>query len=113
MLLDSSKARKSPPALSELLSKRLVNRGRLLRKEAHAVVSHVDAVLEPDAELAGDRDHRLVAEAHPGRERRRVALGEVRPLVPVEADAVAGAVGEARQLVVRSIPVALLRFSRG
>ena len=65
-----------------------------------AVVGHVDAVLEADAELAVDGDHRLVAEAHARRQRRLVAAHEVGPLVAVEADAVAGAVGQSRHLVV-------------
>src|SRR5262245_25721707 len=87
-----------PPDLPSL-RERPVDRGTRLREELRAIVGDVQTVLEADAELAVDRDHRLVAEAHAGRERGRVALHEVRPLMDVEADAVAGAVRQPRHLV--------------
>ena len=59
-----------------------------MREELRAGVRHIQAIFEADAELAVDRDHRLVAEAHAGRERRFVAAHEVGPLVAVEANAV-------------------------
>src|SRR5436190_16066595 len=81
------------------LRERPIDRRAGLREPARTLGRHVEAVLEADAELAVDRDHRLVAEAHARLELRRVALHEVRPLVPVHADAVAGAVGKAGDLV--------------
>ena len=60
------------------------------------------AVLEPDAELAVDRDGWLVAEAHAGLDARGITAHEVRPLVPIQSDAVARAVGQARHFVVRA-----------
>src|SRR5262245_65164398 len=79
--------------------KRLIDGRAGLREEFRAVLGDVQAILEPDAELAVDRDHRLVAEAHAGLQRRLVAAHEVRPLVAVEADAVAGAMRQAGHLV--------------
>ena len=72
---------------------------RRLVKNFGPAFGHVPAVLEPDAELAGNVDPRLVGEAHAGRERRHVAMDQIGGLVPVHADAVAGAVRKARQLV--------------
>src|SRR6187401_2326368 len=70
---------------SRSLSERLIDRDALLRKEMRTVLVEVDAVFETNAELAGNRNHRLVAEAHARRQGRRVALREIRPLVTVEA----------------------------
>src|SRR5262249_37139680 len=78
---------------------RPVNRLTRLREEVSALLVDVHVVLEPDAELAGYGDHRLVAETHAGLDRRRVGFHEVRPLVVVEADAVAGPVGQAWKFV--------------
>src|SRR5262245_14713346 len=78
---------------------RLVDRLAGLREEMCTGVVEVHAVFEPNAELAGDGDHRLVAEAHAWRHGCLVALHEVRPLVVLEADAMAGAMGQAGRLV--------------
>src|SRR5262245_61157343 len=80
--------------------KRLVDRRARLTEELRAALSDVEAVLEADAELAVDGDHRLVAEAHARLQRRLVAAHEVRPLVAIETDTVAGPVGKTRHLVV-------------
>src|SRR5215831_15786850 len=82
-----------------LSPERPVDRLALPREEHRALLGDVKTILEADPELAVDRDRRLVAETHPGLEPRGVAPHEVRPLVAVEADAVAGAVREARQFV--------------
>src|SRR5579862_2022834 len=39
---------------------------------------HVEMILEPDAELAGNHDHRFVGETHAGGERGLLAAHEVR-----------------------------------
>ena len=57
---------------------------------------------EPDAELAGDVDARLVGEAHAGRQRCRLAMDQVDRLMHLHADAMAGAMRGARQLVSRA-----------
>src|SRR5919108_1642669 len=51
-------------------------------------------VLDADPEPSGEVDPRLDGEAHPGPERLAVAGHEVRLLVHVQADPVAGAVHE-------------------
>src|SRR5262245_28326221 len=79
---------------------RAIDRRTRLGEEFRAALGDVGAVLQADAELAVDRDHRFVAEAHARLQRRLVAAHEVGPLVAVEADAVAGPVGKARHLVV-------------
>src|SRR3954468_3157569 len=53
-----------------------------------------NAILDADAELAGDVDARLVAEDHPGTQRGAIATDQVGLLVDVEAEAVADAVDE-------------------
>src|SRR5262249_46525325 len=55
------------------LSEWLVDRGALLAEELRTAFGHVEAVLQTHAEFAVDGDHRLIAEAHAGRERRLVA----------------------------------------
>src|SRR5713101_7331867 len=82
--------------------KGLIDRQARLGEEFRAALGDVKAILESNPELAVDRDHRLVAEAHPGRERGLIAADEVRPLVNVEADAVPGAVRQPRHLVARA-----------
>jgi hypothetical protein len=69
------------------------------REHLRAGFGDVQAVLEPNAELAVDRDRRLVAEAHARLDLRGVALHEVGPLVPVETDAVPRPMGKSRHLV--------------
>src|SRR6185312_14449484 len=75
---------------------------RLWREHPRSVLRDVQTILEPDAELAIDGDRRLVAEAHAGLDPGRVALHEVRPLVAIESDPVAGAVRQAGHLVTRA-----------
>src|SRR5215472_12772548 len=82
-----------------LLSKRLIDRHALSCKHLRPRFRNVQAVLQAYPELAVDRDHRLIAEAHPRLQFRLVALHEVRPLVPVEPESVAGAMRQTRHLV--------------
>ena len=77
-----------------------------LRKPLRPRRLHVEMILQPDAVLAGHDDHRFVGEAHARRQRRLVALHQIGAFVDVETDAVAGAVGEAWQLVVGAESVA-------
>ena len=49
-----------------LLAERIVQRGRRRREPARAGRGHVEAILEPDAELAGQVEAGLVREAHAG-----------------------------------------------
>jgi membrane-bound lytic murein transglycosylase F len=72
------------------------------REHLRSVLGDVEAVLQPNTELAVDRDRRLVAEAHARLNLRRVAFDEIRPLVPVEPDAVPGSMRQARHLVAGS-----------
>ena len=58
--------------------------------------------------LPGNVDPRLVGKAHAGRERRHFAVDQVNRLVHLHADAVAGPVRSARQLVARPVPPALV-----
>ena len=95
------------------LAERAVDARRRLGEEFRPRLGHVPAVLEPDAELARDVDPRLVGEAHAGRERRRLAVDEIDRLVHLHADAVAGAVRQARELVARSIAPAFVGGAHG
>src|SRR5882672_10250963 len=79
-----------------------IDRRTLWREESWPLLGDVEAVFQPDAEFAVDRDHRFVAEAHAGGEQRRIALHEIGPLVPVHSDPVARAVGETGHLVARA-----------
>src|SRR5215467_8284736 len=74
----------------------------LWRKKLRSALRDVQTILEPDAELAVAHDRRLVAEAHAGLDLRRVALDEVGPLVAIETDAVARAVGKPGDFVARA-----------
>ena len=74
------------------LAERLVDARRRLGEEFRPALGHVPAILDPDPELAGDVDARLVGEAHAGRERRRFAVDQIDRLMHLHADAVAGAV---------------------
>ena len=62
---------------------------------ARARLGDVHVVLQTHPELAVDADRRLIGEGHAGPQHGAVALHEIGPLVHVEADAVAGAMGEA------------------
>ena len=59
-------------------------------------------ILQPHAEPARNDDHRLVGEAHAGRQWRGVALHQIGPLMDIKTDAVAGPVRQAGQAVARS-----------
>src|SRR5581483_5991444 len=80
----------------------LINRGALRGEHLRAAFGDVEAVFQTDTEFAVDGDHRLVAEAHSGLDAGLVAAHEVGPFVSVESDAVAGAVRQARHLVIRA-----------
>src|SRR6185369_15043401 len=64
---------------------------------------HVEAILQPHAELARQIDAGLVRKAHADGQPRRLAMDEIDRLMPVEADTVARAMRQAGQLVARPI----------
>src|SRR5690348_5645609 len=76
---------------------RIVAGRRGFREPPGAVLGHVEMVLEADAELAGDADHRLVREAHADVEWRVVVQDEIGTFMTVETDAMPRAVRLARQ----------------
>src|SRR5438270_1663159 len=94
-------------------SDRLFQRLRERREGLRPRLGHVPAILEADAELAGDIEPRLVGEAHAGLERRAVASHEVGRLVHVHPDAVAGAMREPRQAVVLAPALLLVEGADG
>src|SRR5260370_27282842 len=81
-------------------SKRIVNRRTLMREKLRTVLSDVKTVFQANSKLAVDHDRWFVAKAHAGLNRRLVATHKVSPLVTVEADAVTGAMRQARRLVI-------------
>src|SRR5437868_10219495 len=103
-LCASASLREQNPSLPE----RPVDRGGRFGEPAGARLGHVEAVFEADSELAGDVDSGLVGEAHAGGELGRLAVDEVDRLVPLHADAVAGAVGGAGELVARAVAPGLV-----
>ena len=58
----------APGERAFLIAERLVDRRRRLGEELRPARGHVEAILEPDAELAGKVDARLVRKAHAGRQ---------------------------------------------
>src|SRR5215469_4753763 len=84
---------------SNTSAERLIDPGALAGKHPGPVLGDVHAIFQADSELAIDGDHRFVAEAHSGTQERPVASDQVGPLVAVQADAVAGAVRQARHFV--------------
>src|SRR3546814_18249945 len=68
------------------LTRRPVDRGRRLREPARPCVGHVETILQPHAELAGDIAARFIREAHARGELRRLPANEVDRPGPVEAD---------------------------
>ena len=77
------------------------------------LLRQVPAILHADAELAGNVDPGLVGETHAGLERRAIGAHEVRRLVPVHANAVAGAVGGPGQSIVLGPAEALVVLANG
>src|SRR5262245_12163410 len=73
-----------------------------LTEKLRSAVSDVQAVLQSDAKLTVNRDHRFVAETHARPQRRFVAANEVRPFMAVETDPVSCAMGKSRDFVVRA-----------
>src|SRR5207302_9723644 len=77
-------------------------------EQFQAVSSHVPAVLDAHAELAGNVEPGLVGKAHSGGKRRGLAVDQIDRLVDLHTDAVAGAVRQAGKLVSGSIAPALV-----
>src|ERR1700751_2603810 len=88
--------------LSNIQPERIVDRMGRLGEPARTGLGDDHVVLEANAELAIDADRRLVRECHAWPQHGLVALHEIRPLVDVEADAVSGAVRQARRRVART-----------
>src|SRR5678815_6084052 len=97
-------ARSAAPPVPARSCERTVHGRALFREEFRPLLGHVQAVLEPDPEFAVDGNGGFVAEAHAGSQPGAVATDEVGPLMPVQPDAVAGAVRQARHLVARPEP---------
>src|SRR5919197_725067 len=89
-----------------------LNRRTLLRKKFWTVRRDVKTIFQTHAKFAVDHDRRFVAKAHARLNRRLVAAHEVSPFVTVEADAVTGAMRQARRLVIRSKAGISQNFSR-
>src|SRR5689334_17018487 len=84
------------------LSKGLIDGRALFGKHARAVFGDVETVFEANTKLAVDDDGGLIAETHARLDFGLVAFHEVGPFVPVQADAVAGAMRQAGRLIARS-----------
>src|ERR1019366_9739373 len=82
------------PDRSSLVSlpERILQARALRREQLGRGFGDVHVVLEPDAELALDVDAGFITEGHARLQPERVALDQIRPLVPVHADAVTHAV---------------------
>ena len=79
---------------------RIINRMRRHREPLRPRCRHVEMILQPDAKFTGHANHRLIAKAHALGQWRVVTADEIRPFMDVHADAVAGAVRQAGQMVV-------------
>ncbi|KIU01488.1 hypothetical protein QU38_01360, partial [Staphylococcus aureus] len=91
--------RSHPTAISP---HRRVDRPGRLAEPFRPAIGHVETIFQPHAEAAGNVDARFVGEAHARRQLRRLAAHQVDRLVPVEPDAMPGAMRKAGQLVVRT-----------
>src|SRR5687768_6515901 len=80
-------------------AERLVNGDALLGEELGSLIGHVEAIFQPNSELAVDRHGGLVAETHAASERRLVAEDEIGPLMTLETDTVTRAMGQSGHLV--------------
>ena len=80
-----------------------------LREGLRSGLGHVPAILEADAELAGDVEAGFVRETHAGAQRSGIAVHQISGFVAVEADAVAGPMRQAGQAICRR---AGIRFAR-
>src|SRR5262245_34190642 len=72
-----------------------------LTEKLRSAVSDVQAVLQSNAELAVNRDHRFVAETHTRQQRRLLPASEVRSFRAIEADSGSCAMGKPRDFVIR------------
>src|SRR5438132_11893534 len=88
----------APPHLPE----RLIDGRALPAEGARAVFGDIQAIFQTHAEFAIDGDGGLVAETHAGFQLRLVAAYQVGPFMAVQPDAVAGPVGQPRNLVART-----------
>src|SRR5207344_2896450 len=73
---------------------RLLQARRLRREQLRTTLGDHHVILEPDAELPGDVDARLVRKHHAWLERKGVALHEIGPFVAVHAHAMTHAMAE-------------------
>src|SRR4029079_11318892 len=79
--------RRDDPSRAAVSRQRPVDRGTRGGEEPGPALGDVEAVFQPDPELAVDGDGGLVAEAHARGQLGGVAPDEVGPLVPVHPDA--------------------------
>ena len=86
----------------EMQPKRIVHRVRSRGEPLRPRCRHMEMVFQTDTEFTRHTDHWLVAETHAFGKRGIVAADQIRPLMNIHADAVAGAVRQAGQLVIRA-----------
>ena len=65
-----------------------------LGEPARPILGYMEVIFQAHTEFSVDADHRLVGEAHTGFQRHLVAFDQIGPLVHVEPDAVARAMGQ-------------------
>src|SRR5438105_7125804 len=95
------------------LPERLFNRWTLLGKKLRPGRSDVETILQTNAKLTIDHNRWFVAKAHPGLNRRLIATHKVSPLMTVQTNAVTGAMGQTRRLVIGTKACIRQNFSRG
>ena len=96
-----------------VLAKGFIDRRTLIREKPGTILSYVQTVFQTNSKLAINHDRRFVAKAHSRLNRRFVAAYKVGPFVPIESDAVPGAMWEARHFVIRTKACVSDHLARG
>src|SRR5262249_10307709 len=94
-------------------SHRLFDGARERSEELRSGLGHVPTVLEANAELPGDVNARRIEEAHSRLKQSGVVAHEIRRLVNVHADAVAGPMRQPRETVVAAPALLLIEGTYG
>src|SRR5581483_3159901 len=93
---------------SVIPSDRLLDRARETAEELRAGFGHMPAILQTDSERAGNVETGLVGETHASLKRCRIAMHQIAGLMAIHADAMSGAVRQARQVVSGPPPFAYI-----